>query len=155
VCTRRMLLVLALGLTALGCGGGDRSNTPTGPSPVQTFRLTFLLDASFQGPHGGQPVSIAVVRSSDRAVVARSSGAVSVNQNPSFSFSAGAVMQRGVAYEVHYWIDSNLGGGALGTCDPRMIDHQWSVEFSNPTNDVTFTVSHNPALTEDVCSTFV
>jgi hypothetical protein len=41
-----------------------------------------------------------------------------------------------------------------GVCDPKAIDHQWNVEFLSPTNYVDFTVSHEPALTEDVCSTF-
>jgi hypothetical protein len=124
---------------------------PSRPGP---FRLTFSLDGSFQGPHGGQAINIAVVRASDDVVVARGNGRVSATQNPSFTFSAGAVLQRGVAYEVHYWIDSNFGGGTIGVCDPKEIDHQWSVEFLFPTNDVMFTTAHNPALTEHVCETF-
>jgi hypothetical protein len=114
----------------------------------------FSLDATFQGDHGNQPISIAVVRLSDGVVVAGDIGIVSATQNPSFSFAAGPVMERGTAYEVHYWIDSNIGGETLGVCDPIAIDHQWSVEFLSPTNDVDFTVSYEPALTEDVCSTF-
>jgi len=79
---------------------------------------------------------------------------VSATQNPSFSFNAGAVLQRGVGYEVHYWIDSNIAGGSPGVCDPKAIDHQWSFEILSATNDVMFTTSYNPALTEDVCGTF-
>jgi len=137
-------------LAVAACGGGSDDNA-TNPGP---YRLTFSLDASFQGPHGGQPIRIALVRSFDRFVVAEAGGTVSAAQNPSFIFATGAVMQRGTAYEVHYWIDSNIGGGALGVCDPKAIDHQWSTEFPFPTNDVSFTVSYQPALTEDVCSTF-
>jgi len=63
-------------------------------------------------------------------------------------------MQAGIDYEVHYWIDSNIGGGTLNVCDPKAIDHQWSVEFAAVANDKDLTVSHNDALTEDVCETF-
>lgn len=72
------------------------------------------MDAGFQVPHGNQPISIAIVRSSDGVVVAGDIGNVSATLNPSFSFVSGAVMERGIDYEVHYWIDSNIGGG-----DPR------------------------------------
>lgn len=123
-------------------------------SAVGPFQLTFSLDATFQVPHGNQPIRMAAVRLSDGFVVAETSGTVSATQNPSFTFAAGAVMQRGTSYAIHYWIDSNINGGTLGICDPKAIDHQWSVEFLSPTNDVNFTVSYNPALTEDVCATF-
>ena len=144
-------LILAwLAVSACGGGGGSDTTTPL-PGPYQ---LTFSLDASFQADHGNQPISIAVVRSSDMVVVAGDNGIVSATQNPSFSFDAGPVLERGTAYEVHYWIDSNIGGGTIGVCDPIAIDHQWSVELPSPTNDVDFTVPYQPALTEDVCSTF-
>ncbi|NNG16346.1 MAG: hypothetical protein HKM89_07690, partial [Gemmatimonadales bacterium] len=124
----------------------------SGPGPYQ---LTFELDASFQGPHGGQDISVALVRASDGSVIAQQSGTVSATQDPSFSLSPGAVLQHGVTYEVHYWIDSNFGGGTAGVCDPKAIDHQWSVEFLSVSNDLgTWTASHVPALTEDVCATF-
>jgi hypothetical protein len=35
----------------------------------------------------------------------------------SFFFDAGAVLEQGIAHEVHYWIDSNIGGGTSGVCD--------------------------------------
>ncbi|HEU5360068.1 MAG TPA: hypothetical protein VFU42_02810 [Candidatus Deferrimicrobiaceae bacterium] len=144
------MVVLLLAACGGGGGGGDPGTAPPGP-----FKLTFSLDASFQGPHGNQPIRIAVVRSSDGVVVAGdNNGIVSATQNPSFSFVSGAVMERGIDYEVHYWIDSNFGGGTLGVCDPITIDHQWSVEFFSVTNDKDLLVEHDPALTEDVCSTF-
>lgn len=65
------------------------------------------------------------------------------------------MMERGTAYAVHYWIDSNINGGALGVCDPTTIDHQWSVEFFTPTNDINFIASYQPELTEYICSTFL
>ena len=122
-----------------------------GPGP---HMLTFQLDASFQGAHGGQNIAIALVRASDGSVVAQAAGTVSATQDPAFSFTPGALLQDGVTYEVHYWIDSNFGGGTAGVCDPKANDHQWSVEFLSVSNDVTWTASHEPALTEDVCATF-
>lgn len=151
--SRATLVMVVLALVAGGACGGD-GNDVTGPSAPGPFALVFSLDASFQGPHGGQPISIALVRASDGSVVARGNGVVSATQNPSFSFNAGTVMQRGVGYEVHYWIDSNIGGGSPGVCDPKAVDHQWSFEVLSATNDVMFTTSYNPALIEDVCGTF-
>jgi hypothetical protein len=58
-------------------------------------------------------------------------------------------------YEVHYWIDSNIRGGTLGVCDPKAIDHQWSVEFLSVAGDIDWTASYSPGLTEDVCDSFV
>ena len=141
----------ALAVLFHGCGGGGGGGDGDLPGP---FQLTFSLDETFQAPHGNQPIRVAVVRSFDNVVVAERSGTVSATQTPSFSFAAGAVMERGIDYELHYWIDSNIGGGTPGFCDPKAIDHQWSVEFLSVTNDKAVTVSYNPSLTEDVCSTF-
>ena len=116
------------------------------------FQLRFSLDASFWASHGGQPIQIAVVR--DGVVVARTNGTLSATRNPSFSFAPGAVLERGSNYQVHYWIDSNIGGGTHGVCDPEAIDHQWSTELLWPTNDVDLTVSYQPWLIENVCDTF-
>ena len=119
---------------------------------VGPFQLRFSLDASFQAQHGGQPIQIAVLRGG--VVIVQTSGTVSATRNPSFIFAAGAVLERGMSYEVHYWIDSNIGGGTPGVCDRKAIDHQWSTEFLWPSNDVDFTVSYQQWLTEDVCGTF-
>ena len=120
------LIIACLVITACGGGGGGGDTTTPLPGPYQ---LTFSLDSSFQADHGNQPISIGVVRASDGIVVAGDIGIVSATQNPSF-------------------------GGTIGVCDPIAIDHQWSVELLSPTNDVDFTVSYQPTLTEDVCSTF-
>jgi hypothetical protein len=144
-----LVLVLAL-FVGSGCGDSDDDGTgPGGP-----FRLTFQLDASFQGAHGGQSIAIALVRSSGSSVVFQANGAVSATQDPSFIWETGPVMEAGTDYEVHYWIDSNFGGGTSGACDPKAIDHQWSQEFLSVSNDITWITSHEPGLTEDVCGTF-
>ncbi|MDH3237112.1 MAG: hypothetical protein OEM47_01075 [Deltaproteobacteria bacterium] len=144
-------LVVVLLLAACGGGGGGGDTVTASPGPYQ---LTFSMDASFQVPHGDNTIHIAVVRSSDNVVVDGDFGTVSATQNPSFSFVSGAVMERGIDYEVHYWIDSNIGGGTLGVCDPITNDHQWRVQYLSVTNDKNLPVSHNPALMVNVCPTF-
>ncbi|NIM50662.1 MAG: hypothetical protein GTN78_03665 [Gemmatimonadales bacterium] len=146
---RKALLVGIALVLPLACSDDTAAPPAGGP-----YRLTFRLDASFQTPHGGQDIAIAIVRASDGSVVVQANGAVSATQDPSFLWSTGPVMQAGIDYEVHYWIDSNFGGGTSGVCDPKAIDHQWSVEFMSVSNDITWTTSHEPALTEDVCTTF-
>lgn len=146
-----MVLVLALtfGVACSEDDGGGNGMGPDGP-----FQLTFQLDDSFQGPHGGQAINVAVVRASNGAIVERANGTVSATANPSFSFTTGAILQSGVAYEIHYWIDSNFSGGIAGVCDPTANDHQWNIAIAAPTADVTLTESHNPAGVENVCDSF-
>ena len=142
------LALVFLSLAACG-GGGDDSDDNPGP-----YKVTFSLDDSFQIPHGDDPIRIALVRLSDGLVVAEDFGTVSVTQNPSFSFTTTAIMERGSSYAVRYWIDSNIGGGTLGLCDSTDYDHQWSTEFYNVTNDKNITVGYQPWLVEYVCNTF-
>ena len=136
-------------LVALGACGGDEVTAPTGP-----FQLTFQVDASFQGPHAGHTIYVAVVRTSDGAVLAQQTGTVSGSADPAFSFTFTGLLVVGAAYQVHYWIDSNFGGGTAGVCDPKANDHQWNVAIPAVEGDVTITEAHNPANTVDVCSTF-
>jgi len=145
------ILILLLAIFAgVACNDGRIDVIrPTGP-----FDLTFSLDASFQSVHGGQPIHWAVVRSFDSLKVAEGSGMLSTTADPCFSLTARDVLMEGLSYEVHYWIDSNIGGGAVGVCDPKAIDHQWSTEFFFPSNDISFTVPYSLWLIEDVCGTF-
>jgi hypothetical protein len=136
-------------IVVLGSCGSNEVVGPTGP-----FRLTIDGDASFQGPHGGQSIAVVVVRTSDGAVVAGEAGTVSASADPAFSFTFTGLLVVGVAYEVHYWIDSNLGGGTEGVCDPEANDHQWIVAIAAVEGDVTITEAHNAANTGDVCDTF-
>lgn len=136
-------------VAACDTGGGSSGSSDPGP-----YQLTFSLDDSFQAPHGNQPIRIALVRLSDGFVLEMTDGTVSATSDPAFTFAPGIMMERGISYAVHYWIDSNIGGGTLGICDPTNFDHQWSVEFFTPTNDVDFTAWYEPGLTEYVCDTF-
>lgn len=142
-------LILAF-LVVAACGG-DGGNDATDPGPYQ---LSFSLDASFQNPHGGHDVYIALVRLTDGIVVATDNGTVSATENPTFTFTTASIMERGISYAVHYWIDSNIGGGTPGVCDATMFDHQWSTEFYTVSNDIDFIVGYEPGLMEYVCSTF-
>jgi len=143
-------LAVALAATTPACE--NKSDDLTGSGPP--YDLRFSLDATFQAPHGGQPIEWALVRSSGGVIEDQGSGTISATASPSFSFFSQAVMDKGEDYEIHYWIDSNIGGGTAGVCDPKAIDHQWRVELLSVTNDVSFTTSYQPALTEDVCATF-
>ena len=144
------LILVLLCITA--CGGNESgSDTVTNPGP---YTLTFSLDDTFQDLHGNEPIRIALVRLSNGLILAEDIGTISATDNPSFSFTTAAIMERGVSYAVHYWIDSNINGGTLGLCDDTQFDHQWSTEFFTVTNDITFTVGYELRLVEYVCSTF-
>lgn len=127
----------------------------TTASAANAADLTFQGDSSFQGPHGGQDIHVAVVESDSGKVVAKQSGTVSKTSDPAFSFTFKNVLMQGKAYEVHYWIDSNFGGGTAGACDPKAQDHQWNVSLGMVEGAVTHTESHRPAETTDVCKTFM
>lgn len=146
----RFATLLCLGLFALlpACDDDDPSG-PRGP-----FQLTFEGDASFQAPHGGQTIYVAVVRASDGMVMAMNSATVSATADPAFSFTFANLLESGTAYQIHYWIDSNFGGGTAGVCDPKANDHQWSVAVPAPSAAVSVTESHNAAATTDVCPSF-
>jgi hypothetical protein len=58
------LILACLAVSACGGGGGGGGGDTATPLPGP-FQLTFSLDSSFQADHGNQPISIAVVRSSD------------------------------------------------------------------------------------------
>ncbi|HSM59323.1 MAG TPA: hypothetical protein VK849_00945 [Longimicrobiales bacterium] len=123
------------------------------------FDLTFSGDASFQGAHGGQTLTAAVVRTGSAVpggsmVVATTSTTVSGTADPAFSLSFEGVLTLGAEYQLHYWIDSNFGGGTEGVCDPVANDHQWNVDIGAVTEDVVLADTHRPADTSEVCSTF-
>jgi len=146
----RYLLLICLIISA--CDFGDNgSNVSSDPGPYQ---LIFSLDESFQIPHGNQPIRIALVRLTDGLVLEEEFGTVSAINDPVFTFAPSTMLVRGTGYAVRYWIDSNIGGGTLGICDPTSFDHQWSTEFFSPTNDINFSVGYELSLMEYVCGTF-
>lgn len=132
----------------------DETHRPTETASVCeafTADLTFSGDAGFQGAHGGQTVTVAVFREGPEQKVATASGTVSETADPSFSFDFPGLLLLDEAYRVEYWIDSNFGGGTVGTCDSPDVDHQWSVDLGMVTEDVAFVDEHRPTETESVC----
>jgi hypothetical protein len=123
-----------------------------------TFPLTFVADSSYVPPHSGQPFKAALVHGSDTTaeeILAGNVGTVAGANAISVTFSERLIIDE--PYTVKLWIDSNFGGGTVGTCDPKANDHQWSFTIpstfaSHPT---TFTApTHSGATTVDVCSFF-
>lgn len=139
------LVLLAPALT--GC-----DDDPT--DSAARYDLTFSGDETFQGAHGDQPVAVVVTEQTTGAVVAADADVVSAQADPTFSFSFSNVLVEGVSYYLDYWIDSNFGGGELGTCDPPANDHQWRMEIGPVTGDVTQSDTHRPTETESVCASF-
>ena len=120
----------------------------------ETFQLIFEIDASFQGPHAGDAITVAVVRTADGAVLDEQTGTVSETADPAFTFTWLGILELNEGYQVHYWIDSNFGGGTVGTCDPTSNDHQWNVTIPAVAGDVTVAETHDGSTVVDVCSTF-
>ena len=146
---RRGMFVLLAVVTSIGLTACDDTMDPGDQGP---YSLTFAGDASFQGAHGGQAIRVALVGASSVDTVAE--GTVSTSADPAFSFTFEDVLSEGEAYEVHYWIDSNFGGGAASVCDAPATDHQWSVAIPAVAGDVALTDMHRPTETAAVCSTF-
>ena len=148
---RVFVLCLLAGLAACGDNG-----TCTGALCDVTFELFVWGDAGFQGPHAGQDLTFAFIGTTDGAfqVDGGGSGPIFAAALDTISFGFGSTVQFGETYELHLWIDSNVGGGTEGVCDPPAIDHQWIVAVPAVMGDVNLVVSHDDATVTDVCSTF-
>ncbi|WP_240454077.1 hypothetical protein [Halomonas sp. NO4] len=116
--------------------------------------LTFAGDGTFNTPHGGQTVQVAVYDVAAGEVVATQSTTVEQTAEPAFSVSFEGVLEEGRLYDVHYWIDSNFGGGSEGSCDPVNVDHQWRVALADISEAVDLEVGHDPAEQAPVCTSF-
>lgn len=116
--------------------------------------LTFQGDASFNGPHGGQAIKAALVDTTSGELVDMQSGTVSADGDPAFSFTFRDALQAGDSYAVDYWIDSNFGGGSVGTCDGMQHDHQWHIPIEVGNGATTHVESHAPSAMSPVCASF-
>ncbi|SEN02921.1 hypothetical protein SAMN04487952_10975 [Halomonas caseinilytica] len=116
--------------------------------------LTFQGDASFGGPHGGQSIQAALIDTASGEVLGMESGEVSASAEPAFTFEFPGALQEGGNYEVHYWIDSNFGGGSVGRCDEMQNDHQWSIPIEADGGNVSHVETHDPSTLASVCDTF-
>ncbi len=92
-----------------------------------------------------------LVRASDGLEVATDAATISVTADPAFSFSFPGLLVIGHAYNIEYWIDSNVGGGTVGQCDAPTIDHQWRAAVPTVTGDTEITVAHDAGAITDVC----
>ena len=150
LCVSSLCVAQLVALGACGVGGGTGG---MGPPVNRPFDLTVQDGGSFGGPHGDHRISVAVVAAMGGTVLAQKKQTVSPNEDVAFSFIFFDVLVGGFNYEIHYWIDSNVGGGSEDVCDDPGIDHQWSVSFS-AAQDITVTSVHEVDLAE-VCSTFM
>jgi hypothetical protein len=159
--TAVLVILLLACLFTLHCDDGDEViTTSSGP-----FSLRFSLSADFQ-QYGGDTISWVVLRSDNGERLVAGRGTISATTNPAFSVNTGDVMLFGVPHQVHYWIDSNIGGGTPGECDPvvreaeepfdivESFDMQWIAPFGGATDDLVFIAIHRPELVLDVCDSF-
>ncbi|SDJ68870.1 hypothetical protein [Billgrantia gudaonensis] len=116
--------------------------------------LTFAGDGTFNTPHGGQTVEVAVYDVTAGEVVATESTTVEQTEDPAFSVSFEGVLEEGRLYDVHYWIDSNFGEGSEGRCDPVSVDHQWRVALTDVSEALDLEVGHDPSAQAPVCTSF-
>ena len=96
-------LCVGLLVTLGACGGNE-------------YQLIFAIDASFQGPHPDHDIAVAVVRTSDGAVLDEQLGTVAGTADPAFTFTWLDILDDDEAYEIHAWIDSHFGCGTPGVC---------------------------------------
>lgn len=150
----RLSFVASLMLMPLlaSCGGDDGGTTAP-DEPEATFDLTFTGDDTFHDAHGGQTLHVGIKDAESGALVASDQGTVSSSADPSFEFTFADALTEGESYYLDYWIDSNFDGGTEGTCGPPVDDHQWRIDVTSVTEDVTIADTHRPSETEDVCGT--
>ncbi len=127
------------------------------------YNLRFSLAGDFQ-QYGGERISWALLRSDTGERLVTGAGTISFTANPPFTANTGNVMLLGVPHEMHYWIDTNIGGGTPGECDPvvrdaddnlvESFDRQWTAPFGGATADLVFIAIHNPDRVQDVCASF-
>jgi len=141
---KKALTTLAAVLLLAACGNDDETALPTS--------LTFEGDASFIGAHGGQTLRAALLDGSTVLDIQKTTVSSAAGADPSFSVAFAPTLDAAKSYAVHYWIDSNFGGGSEGACDPTANDHQWMVSI--PAGQGTFKDTHRPASVQDVCGTF-
>lgn len=142
-----VLLALPGALVLDGCAGG--------PSPLLAtsgFDLTVTGDSTFQAPDGGQTVTVAVVR--EGTVEEEASDTVSTTADPSFSLTFPGALKDGESYDVDFWIDTNIGGGTPGTCDPPPLDETWRVAVDSVSGPVTLSEQYGPSGNTNICQIF-
>jgi hypothetical protein len=120
------------------------------------FELTFAVDVSFQVAHAGDRLYDTMSCTSGDGFLGSGGGGSGPISDPSVIISSSVTtgIQSGAEYQIYFWIDSDIGGGTVGVCDPPAIDHQWIVTIPTVTGDVNIIFSHDDATVSDVCSAF-
>ena len=147
-----MLCLLLVACSSI-LGDSDENVRCDGVTDDVQFELTFTGDVSFQGPHAGDRLTDALICTGGDGF-SGGSGPIFGPPGPpeTISFGFGSTIQSGAEYQIYLWIDSNIGGGTEGVCDPPSIDHQWIVTIPTVTGDVDIIFSHDDATVTDVCS---
>jgi len=126
----------------VACNGEDTGNER------DTFTITAVIPASYD-LHGGTDFSMAVV--DDNGVADEATGVIGTDTSIDFT------VPEGDGYELHFWIDSNIGAGTAGTCDFAATDnpdHQWSYAIGTVNADDDFAIPAHNTTFQDVCATF-
>lgn len=148
----KVLVSIAAAVLLAACGSSNDNNPP--PPARLTFRGNGAGTGVFNGPHVGQTVRAALLDGTT-VLDLRATTIAAAGTDPAFSFTFTPSIDTSKTYTVNYWIDSNFGlvaPAGQGKCDPPATDHQWSVTI--PAGQTTFTDTHRPTATQDVCSTF-
>jgi hypothetical protein len=116
-----------------------------------SFNLAVTIPASYPAEHAGQTYAMALVEGVSGLERDTQVGLILASGEAVVTFAD--LVEEGVDYEIHLWIDSNLAGGTVDTCDgpPAYFDHQWLYQAGQYTEDGAFTLpDHNTTFT-DVC----
>ena len=133
-------------LVALGA-----CDNPIDPSDVR-FEMTFTGDASFQGPHAGDMLTVRRWRIDGPSSELGSTHTIPDPSQDNVGFSFRGSLVSGQGYDIYLWIDSNVGGGSVGVCDPPATDHQWRVRIPPVTGEVNIIFPHDDTTVTEVCS---
>lgn len=135
----RLLSILSLALVG-ACNGGGPEEGP--------FTLSLVIPASYS-IHDGSDFTLAVL-DSEAVVMDEFTGVIGTDTGAEF------LLVTGSGYNLHFWVDSNIGGGTDGACDgsPDFFDHQWSYAIGTLAADRDFPIPAHNTDFQDVCSSF-
>lgn len=144
---------MARGLALLSLLGALACNPPIDTNTAAST-LTVTLPASYSAIHAGSPYAMALVESAEGVELDTQLGLIPSSGNAEVIVFADLLVE-GLSYELHLWIDSNMGGGTAGTCDgaPDFFDHQWIVQVGEVTEDTDFPFPDHTTDFADVCGT--
>lgn len=130
----------------------DSSARNTRVAPSGPFDVTWKGGDSYASEYGGKLYALTVI-DAKRNTTGGITGRVPTTGDWNVTFKD--AVQHGGRYELHLWIDTNLGGGEAGWCDgaPTFFDRMWSYEVAPVKGDLTVSQASNTTYT-DVCASF-